>query len=201
MSGTRAPATGDRRRIPWARIAISVLVLGAAAAIAIGLANRGSPVAVAPPAPAAERAPAPDLTLPVLQGGPGVAPPGAEQSIADLRGRVVVVNFWAWWCFPCRAEVPVLDEAARSYDPDRVLFLGINSEDSLADARRFLREHPFSYPSLRAPGAGAARAFGLLGYPTTVVVDAQGRIASRYSGAVEDARQLTAPIDELLAES
>jgi cytochrome c biogenesis protein CcmG, thiol:disulfide interchange protein DsbE len=187
-----------RRRVPWARIVASVVVLGAAAAIAIGLANRGEGLAVVPVTPAADRPPAPEVALPVLQAGAGVGPEGATVALKDLRGRVVVVNFWAWWCFPCRNEVPVLQRASESYDPEQVLFLGINSEDAQADAQRFLREHPFSYPSLRDPGTDTARAFGIFGYPSTVVIDRQGRVAARYSGEVKEPRQLTEPIDEVL---
>lgn len=189
-----------RRRIPWARIIISIVVLGAAAAIAIGLANRDQPVAVAPLTAAADRPAAPDITLPVLQAAEGVGPEGAPFALDRLRGRVVVVNFWAWWCAPCREEVPVLQRASERYDPERVLFLGINSEDVAADARRFLSAYPFSYPSLRDPGPDTARAFEIYGYPSTLVIDPEGRVATSYSGAVDDTRQLTEPIDQLLAE-
>jgi cytochrome c biogenesis protein CcmG, thiol:disulfide interchange protein DsbE len=195
-----APPPPRRRRIPWARIVVSVVVLGAAAAIAIGLANRDAPVAVAPLTAPADRRPAPDITLPVLQAAAGVGPDGAPFALERSRGRVVVVNFWAWWCAPCREEIPVLQRASDEYDPEQVLFLGINSEDIEADARRFLRAYPFSYPSLRDSGPDTARAFEIYGYPSTLVIDAEGRVATSYSGAVEDPRQLTEPIDRLLSE-
>jgi cytochrome c biogenesis protein CcmG/thiol:disulfide interchange protein DsbE len=201
MSDGEAPAPRQgRRRIPWGRIALSVLVLGVAAAIAIGLANRDAPVAVAPLTAPADRSAAPAVTLPVLQATQGIGPEGSKLALDELRGRVVVVNFWAWWCAPCREEVPVLQRASEGYDPEQVLFLGINSEDVEADARRFLRDYPFSYPSVRDSGPGTAQAFGIYGYPSTLVIDAEGRVAARYSGAVEDPRQLTEPIDTLLAE-
>ena len=198
--GGGQPATGRRRRFPWARVAVATVVLGTVAALVIGLANRGGTAPVAQVVAPAERAGAPDITLPILQAAQGVGPEGADLRLADLRGRVVVLNFWAWWCFPCREEVPVLDAAAARYDPERVLFLGVNAEDDEADARRFLREHPFAYPSVRDPTPDAARAFGNHGYPTTLIVDPDGRVAARYPGAVEDERQLTEPIDEVLAE-
>jgi thiol-disulfide isomerase/thioredoxin len=194
-----APAPA-RRRIPWGRIVLSIIVLGAAAAIAIGLANRDAPVAVAPVTPPADRSAAPDVTLPVLQAAQGIGPEGSRLALDELRGRVVVVNFWAWWCAPCREEVPVLQRASEEYDPEEVLFLGINSEDVESEARRFLREYPFTYPSVRDSGPGTAQAFEIYGYPSTLVIDPEGRVAISYSGAVEDPRQLTEPIDRLLAE-
>lgn len=69
-----------------------------------------------------------------------------------------------------------------------------------ADARRFLREHPFDYPSLRDASPAAARAFRIHGYPATLILDRRGRIAASYAGAVEDVAQLTDPVDRILAE-
>lgn len=189
------------RRVPWARIVVAVVVLAGAAVIAIGLAQRDStPLAVAPVTPIGQRPLVADLTLPVLQAGDGVGPEGSELSLRDLDGRVVVVNLWAWWCGPCREEVPELQDLADAYDPERVLVLGLNSEDVEADARRFLVEYPFSYPSVRDPGSDSARALEILGYPSTLIIDTRGRVASRFSGAIDDERQLTPAIEQVLGE-
>lgn len=204
MSAPGEPSAGPPsrgRRIPWARIAISVAVLGVAAVIAIGLARRDSePLAVAPVTPIGERPLVADIDLPVFQAGDGIGPEGSTLRLRDLGGRVVVVNLWAWWCGPCREEVPELQDLADAYDPERVLVLGLNSEDVEADARRFLEAYPFSYPSVRDPGSDSARALEILGYPSTLVIDTRGRIATRFSGAIDDERQLVPAIEQVLGE-
>ncbi|MEQ9093164.1 MAG: TlpA disulfide reductase family protein, partial [Miltoncostaeaceae bacterium] len=170
-------------------------------AIAIGLAQRDStPLAVAPVTPIGQRPLAADIELPVFQAGDGIGPEGSTLALADLRGRVVVVNLWAYWCGPCREEVPELQDLADAYDPGRVLVLGLNSEDVEGDARRFLADYPFDYPSVRDPGSDSARALEILGYPSTLIIDTQGRVATRFSGAIEDERQLVPAVDQVLGE-
>lgn len=186
--------------MPWARIGVAVVVLAVAAAIAIGLANRSTPAPIAAIIPPADRVAAPDLTLPVLQAADGVGPVGAEARLKDLRGRVVVVNLWASWCGPCRDEIPTLTEAAQRQDPARAVVLGINAEDTEADATNFLTEMPFPYASLRDPSPATAMAFRVRGYPSTLILDRQGRIAARYPGAIEDADQIDQPVELLLGE-
>ncbi|MGA0870664.1 MAG: TlpA family protein disulfide reductase, partial [Planctomycetota bacterium] len=83
------------------------------------------------PLPVAERRPVPDLALSVL-GADGTG--SGELSLADLSGRVVIVNFWASWCGPCRIEQPDLNAAAQLLPPDEVVLVGVNIEDTAANA-------------------------------------------------------------------
>lgn len=174
-------------------------VVAVAAILAVGLMNRDADLPPLALIPAAEREAAPDVALPVLQAAQGVGPEGADVRLADLRGRVVVLNVWAWWCAECRDEVPVLARVSERYDPARVLVLGLNSEDRPADARRFLADYPFPYPSLRDAGDTSAKALGMWAYPATFIIDSRGRVAGSQVGAVERSGQLTEPIDLLLA--
>lgn len=197
MSDEAAAAPPARGRRRWI---VGGLVLLVAVVLAVGLMNRGTPATPVPLVPEHQRAPAPEIALPVLQAGAGVGPAGAEVSLSDLRGRVVVLNVWASWCGECIDEVPVLERVGERYDPGRVVMLGLNSEDGIAHARRFLADHPFTYPSLRDPGAGSAKALGMWAYPATYIIDADGRVAATHVGAVEEAGQLEDPVDRLLSE-
>lgn len=192
---------GPRPRRRWGRWLAVLAVALVAVILGIGLMNREAPAPPVPLIPAAEREAAPDIRLPVLQAAHGVGPEGAEVSLADLRGRIVVVNVWAWWCAECREEVPELADLSGRYDPDEVLVLGLNSEDRPADARRFLADFPFPYPSLRDAGPASAKALGMWAYPATFVLDRDGRIAASQVGAIEEAGQLQDPIDALLRET
>jgi len=122
--------------------------------------------------------PVPDRALPVL-GGPG------EGSIADYRGRWVLVNLWASWCGPCRQEAPELEEFARRYRERGVSVLGINVQDNSDDALAFLRDHRVGYPQLRSIGDERSAAFGSTGVPENFLVDPRGRLALIWRGPVD----------------
>jgi thiol-disulfide isomerase/thioredoxin len=114
---------------------------------------------------------------------------GARVSLADFRGQVVVVNVWGSWCSPCRAEAPMLADAARELTPKGVAFVGIDSRDpSKAAARAFVRRFDVPYPSIYDQGGKTLLAFrGTLSpnaVPSTVVIDPQGRVASSVLGAI-----------------
>ncbi len=122
--------------------------------------------------------PVPDRELPVL-GGQG------EGSIADYRGRWVLVNLWASWCGPCRQEAAELEEFARRYRDRGISVLGINVQDNSEDALAFLREFDLGYPQLRSVGAERSEAFGSTGVPENFLVDPQGRLALIWRGPVD----------------
>ena len=116
---------------------------------------------------------APSFTLTPVGGGTPV-------SIESLRGKPVVINFWATWCVPCFQEHPALQAAARSMGAD-VQFLGIVYDDEEGRVRSFLAERGQSYPSLLDDGARTAIAYGVAGVPETYFIDGAGRISAKYS--------------------
>jgi len=122
--------------------------------------------------------PAPDKELPML-GGPG------QGSIADYRGRWLLVNLWASWCDPCRQEAPALDEFARRYRDRGITVLGINVQDNEDDALAFLRDYDVRYPQLRSVGDERSDAFGSTGVPENFLVDPKGRLALIWRGPVD----------------
>ena len=124
---------------------------------------------------------APAFDLPRLNGE-------GNLSLASLRGRAVVVNFWASWCDPCRDESPYLERTWREKRGDGLLLVGVNEEDVSKDARRFARRHGLTYPLVRDRSGGLREDYGLRGYPETFVVDRHGRIVERIAGPVHRER-------------
>ncbi|MCK2214651.1 TlpA family protein disulfide reductase [Actinomadura sp. ATCC 31491] len=128
-----------------------------------------------------ERKPAPAVQGPTLDGG--------SASLAAHKGKVVVLNFWASWCGPCRAEAPVLKEVAAKTKGAGVEFIGVDFKDRQADALAFERTEQTGYPSIYDQPGKVALAFqGTVppaAIPSTLVIDEQGRIAARALGAVK----------------
>jgi thiol-disulfide isomerase/thioredoxin len=144
------------------------------------------------PLPVEDRRPAPDLALPVLAvdaavqaaSRAGESIPG-ELSLADLRGRIVIVNFWASWCGPCRIEQPDLNAAWALLPADEVVLIGVNIEDTEANALAHLNEFGVPYVSLFDPVnalAGRFEGIGARTIPSTVFLDREGRVAARLLG-------------------
>jgi cytochrome c biogenesis protein CcmG, thiol:disulfide interchange protein DsbE len=112
-----------------------------------------------------------------------------ERRIDELRGYPIVVNKWASWCGPCRAEFPVFQKAAIQ-EAKRIAFLGVDSTDNADEAAEFLGEFPLTYPSYKDPDLKVAREFNGVGaFPTTAFYDKQGKVAYVHQGpyhSVED---------------
>ena len=135
-----------------------------------------------------ERPPAPDRELPRLEGD-GVG------SLADYRGKVVFLNFWASWCAPCREEVPLLTRFQEQLG-DRGTVLGVTFKDDPDASRAFARQYGVNYPSLRDSKLELAPQYGTRALPETFVIDAQGRIVAVARGTVDQA-----VLDDALAEA
>ena len=142
----------------------------------------------------ARRPLAPPLAGPRLSAS---GPSGGEVSLAEFRGQPVVVNFWASWCPPCRAEARDLERVSQAYRDRGVVFLGIDIQDTEDEARRFLREYDVTYPNLLDVTNALAVGYGVNGIPSTYFVDRDGRVAGSRTGPL-DARQLVAQVEELL---
>ncbi len=117
-----------------------------------------------------------------------------EKRIAALEGYPVVANIWASWCGPCRFEFPTLQKLSARYGK-RVAFLGVNSQDSDANAREFLAEAPVPYPSYTDPGKGLIESLGGIGgLPDTAFYDREGKLVHLQQGPYTDDSELEADV-------
>ncbi len=144
---------------------------------------------------------APSFALQVFAPGqtPLGRPIGDTIRLADMRGQVVVLNFWASWCLSCRDEHAVLSEVARTYAGKPVRFVGSLYQDRASAGTEWIAElGGQSYPSVEDPQARTAIDYGLYGVPETFIVAADGRIARKITGPAE-AAVVTRIVDSLLA--
>lgn len=120
-----------------------------------------------------------------------------EKLLGQLEGTPVVVNIWASWCGPCRAEAPHLAAAARAYE-GRVQFLGVDILDARESAREFMREFGWTYPSVFDETGAIRDRLGIIGQPATLFYDADGELVDTWIGPIGEA-ELTMAVEGLLA--
>lgn len=133
---------------------------------------------------------APDFTLATVQ-------EGQELSLSGFRGKPVVVNFWATWCVPCKAEHATLLQLAKRYD-GRVQFLGVVYQDKPEAIAEWLQKRGSAFPQLVDVGSKAALAYGVYGVPETFLIDGKGTIVDKITGPV-DGQDMLLRLDALLA--
>ena len=198
MRGT-SPSDMPRRRLP---LLVATLLLAAAASTAcsdldgtdgktwitgegslqqVSVAERGRPVDVA-----------------------GEDLEGAPLDLADYRGKVVVLNVYASWCPPCRAEMPTVVQLAEHADPAQVEYLGVNIRDNGSAARAFVDNQGIGFPSFADPGSAVLLALsdklGPYSLPSTVVLDREGRVAALVLGKIPGAVTMQDVVDDVVAE-
>ena len=117
---------------------------------------------------------APDFTLKNRQ--------GENIRLSDFRGQVVMINFWASWCGPCRQEMPLLEELYARYQPMGFTILGVNVEQDPAQALAMLRDIPVSFPVLFDSESRVSRRYEVVAMPSTVLIDRDGRIRHLHRG-------------------
>jgi cytochrome c biogenesis protein CcmG/thiol:disulfide interchange protein DsbE len=136
--------------------------------------------------------PAPDFTLTTLDGG--------QIRLADLKGSVVVVNFWASWCVPCRDEAPALQAIWERYRDQGVILLGVAYTDTERGARAFMAEYGMTYPNGLDIGTRISEMYNITGVPETFIIDRNGEVARFYMVALTEDR-LAAELDAVLQGS
>ena len=134
-------------------------------------------------------APASDFTLPLFDGG--------ELSLADQLGSVVVVNFWASWCVPCRVEAPALERLWQEYEDRGVVFVGVNYKDVESKATSFIKEFDVTYPNGSDSYNRISAAYRITGVPETFLIARDGRLLEWWVGPLTEAG-LRAALEEVL---
>jgi cytochrome c biogenesis protein CcmG, thiol:disulfide interchange protein DsbE len=187
--GAEAGAGAEKRwwkRLPkWADRALWVLVLGL-------LVYRFGPQVGAAVGVGGENRPAPDFALQTLTGD--------TVTLASLEGKVVLLNFWATWCPPCRVEMPWFEKLARERAAEGFVVVGASMDRGAPDVLRwFVEEKSITYPVGVAPNRMARDYGGVRGLPTSFLIDRQGRVRHTVTGIFAEPA-LRAAVDRLLAE-
>ncbi len=122
---------------------------------------------------------------------------GSEVQLSRYRGKLVVLNFWASWCPPCREEMPVFSNWQKELQTRGLQVVGISMDDDRSQVAEFLAQYPVSYPIVMGDAKFAGQFGGVLGLPLTYLIDPQGRVVARYQGKV-DLAKMEVKIRELL---
>lgn len=137
--------------------------------------------------------PAPGFTLPT--------PGGGALALSDLRGRPVVLNFFATWCVPCRVEMPFLQAAHERYGSDKLTILGIDVQEPEDLVSAYLDELGLTFPVVLDESGGQLSAYGIRSLPTTVLIDEAGKVVTIHRGVFTSPRQLDSTLRFVLPEA
>ena len=138
--------------------------------------------------------PAPAFTLELLDGS-------GQLAFSDLRGKAVIVNFWASWCDPCKEEAPVLERAWQQHRGAGLVVVGVDANDFKGDARAFARRNRMTYPIVHDARAGSLGDYGVKNLPETFVVDRRGRIVGQISGQIDANDDILARFDSFVSRA
>ena len=123
---------------------------------------------------ASNKGPAPNFTLKSLN--------GKNLKLSEMTGNVVLINFWASWCGPCREEMPLLNSLHKKYEPLGFTVLGVNVEEKSKNARGFLKDFPVDFPILLDNKNTVSKKYKVVAMPTTVMVDRDGNVRYLHKG-------------------
>lgn len=190
---TESSVAAPRRGVPlWAQIIIWVFLVGLLGIVALGL--KRAQEGTVQPGQAID-----DFTLPLFSGYE--ADGKSEIHLTDLRGKVVVINFWASWCKPCEQEAAELQQAWTEYEPTgEVVFLGVDYVDTEPEARVYLKKFGITYPNGPDLATRISQYFRIKGVPETYFIDKDGVLKYVQVGPFTSLNQIRAQIDPLLKQ-
>jgi cytochrome c biogenesis protein CcmG/thiol:disulfide interchange protein DsbE len=170
---------------PWLKLGLTVAIVGAVMALLAYGFSRDARY-IQSPLVASQ---APSFTLTLFD--------GKVIQLEEFRGKAVLINFWASWCIPCRAEARALEDAWQQYKERGVVFLGVNIQDKEEDARAFMKEFGITYLNGPDESGKVAIDYGVWGIPETFFIDPHGRITYKHAGEVKTPI-IEAKLDEAL---
>lgn len=181
IQGTEAEAPARR----WPVILVWIFVLGLLGILGFGLVRtQQGPIGVGDEVP--------DLDFTTFE--------GETIRLRDLKGQVVVINFWASWCKPCEQEALELEQAYQLYKDQGVVFLGVDYVDTETEARQYLEKFGITYPNGPDLGTRISQAFRIRGVPETYVAGADGRLVAVKIGPYQSLNEITQQIEMALAK-
>jgi len=157
-------------------LALAVLALALGGAVLLSAAPAQAPLAANTPYSFDPGTPAPDITLQTVD--------GRIMSLTDLRGKAVMVNFWATWCPPCRSEMPDMQQLFAERGATDLAIVAINVQEAAELVNQFVTRYGLKFPILMDPSGNAFTAYRVASLPTTYFIDKDGRIASVNVGAL-----------------
>lgn len=181
----------ESKRSPWTLAALALLA-GLLALLVYGVVIKTGGNKYDNALAEGKRLPAPERRVRVLNDS-------RTASLADYRGKVVLLNFWASWCEPCKEEAPAIERAYRKYAKDGLVVLGADVDDLSKDANEFIIKNHLTYPSMRYSSANATKDFGTKRMPETFIIDRNGNVAALKRMQVDDA-WLNTVLPSVLAE-
>ena len=135
---------------------------------------------------------APEIALSDLSGKP--------VKLSSFKGKVVIVDFWASWCGPCRESMPVFDKLSKTYGKQGLVVLGVNIDNDVKSANKFLKDIPVSFPVVNDAKKAVAKAYAPPTMPSSYIIDRQGKVRVVHAGfKASDAKKIEAEIKKLLA--
>src|SRR4051794_5035493 len=175
-----------------APIVVMLVTIGLIALLAFGVSDKKANLSLDQATAAGARANPPKLDLPALDGK------GKNRTLADYKGKVVVLNVWASWCGPCREESPLLEKWHRQILGRGGVVLGVDTQDVDSDAKAFIAKFGLTYPMLRDKSGDQMNDWGTIAYPETFVIDREGKVVALRRGPVDDdfMHQAVAPLLE-----
>lgn len=185
---TPRPGAEGSRQVCWVLLSVvAVMVLGLLVLFGDGLilAGRSGGIGINAHGAVGRISPGPatEFEVPLFSGG--------RFRLNQQRGKVVLINFWASWCVPCRDEAPVLERAWTRYGAPDVVFVGVDIWDNDQDARNFLKQFGVTYLNGPDVNGRAAIAYGVTGIPETYVIRPDGTVASHWIGPLTDSEVAT----------